>query len=115
MPAKVQYEQAKGFVKAFLSGPTQASDHRLHAVPRQDRASSGREAAAARAAGAIAAAPRRSSAASTAWSHDVRHGRFERSLSGLTAVGALVTGVEIWMEHDRASFGNTDDVGRRSP
>jgi hypothetical protein len=37
---------------------------------------------------------------------DVRHGRFERSLSGLTAVGALVTGAEIWMEHDRASFSN---------
>lgn len=36
----------------------------------------------------------------------VRHGRFERSLSGLTAVGALITGAEIWMEHDRASFGN---------
>lgn len=37
---------------------------------------------------------------------DVRHGRFERSLSGLTAVGAVVTGAEIWLEHDRASFGN---------
>ncbi|MFN2607906.1 MAG: hypothetical protein ABR511_08410 [Acidimicrobiales bacterium] len=37
---------------------------------------------------------------------DVRTGRFERSLSGITAAGALVTGAEIWMEHDRASFGN---------
>ena len=37
---------------------------------------------------------------------DVKTGRFERSLSGLTAVGALVTGVEIFFEHDRASFGN---------
>lgn len=37
---------------------------------------------------------------------NVRHGRFERSLSGLTAVGAAVTGLEIWLEHDRASFGN---------
>jgi hypothetical protein len=37
---------------------------------------------------------------------NIRHGRFERSLSGLTAAGALVTGVEIWLEHDRASFGN---------
>jgi hypothetical protein len=37
---------------------------------------------------------------------DVRHGRFERSLSGLTAIGAFITGAEIWMEHDRASFGN---------
>lgn len=37
---------------------------------------------------------------------NVRHGRFERAMSGLTAAGALVTGVEIWLEHDRASFGN---------
>jgi hypothetical protein len=37
---------------------------------------------------------------------DVQHGRFERSLAGLTGVGALVTGMEIWLEHDRASFGN---------
>jgi hypothetical protein len=37
---------------------------------------------------------------------DVRHGRFERSLSGVTALGAVVTGAEIWLEHDRASFGN---------
>ena len=37
---------------------------------------------------------------------NVRQGRFERSLSGVTAVGALVTGAEIWLEHDRASFAN---------
>jgi hypothetical protein len=37
---------------------------------------------------------------------NIRHGRFERSLSGLTAIGAVVTGVEIWLEHDRASFAN---------
>jgi hypothetical protein len=37
---------------------------------------------------------------------DVRTGRFERSLSGLTAVGALVTAAEIYFEHDSASFGN---------
>ncbi|MBW4040983.1 MAG: hypothetical protein HIU86_02485 [Acidobacteria bacterium] len=37
---------------------------------------------------------------------DVRTGRFERSLSGLTAVGALVTAAEIYFEHDKASFGN---------
>lgn len=37
---------------------------------------------------------------------NVRTGRFERSLSGLAAVGALVTGAEIWLEHDRASFAN---------
>jgi hypothetical protein len=37
---------------------------------------------------------------------NVRHGRFERLLSGLTGVGAMVTAVEIYFEHDRASFGN---------
>ncbi|MCU1596722.1 MAG: hypothetical protein JWQ47_461 [Glaciihabitans sp.] len=38
--------------------------------------------------------------------HDVRTGRFERSLSGLTALGAMVTTAEIFFEHDSASFGN---------
>jgi hypothetical protein len=38
---------------------------------------------------------------------DIEHGRFERALSGLTAGAALVTGAEIFLEHDRASFGNT--------
>lgn len=38
---------------------------------------------------------------------DVEEGRFERSLCALTAVGAAITGAEIWLEHDRASFGNT--------
>ncbi len=37
---------------------------------------------------------------------DVETGHFERSLCALTAVGAAVTGVEIFLEHDRASFGN---------
>ncbi len=37
---------------------------------------------------------------------DVRHGRFERTLAALTAAGAVITGVEIWLEHDRASFAN---------
>jgi hypothetical protein len=37
---------------------------------------------------------------------DVRTGRFERSLSALTAAGALVTAAEIFFEHDSASFGN---------
>lgn len=37
---------------------------------------------------------------------DVRTGRFERSLSALTAVGSLVTAAEIYFEHDSASFGN---------
>jgi hypothetical protein len=38
--------------------------------------------------------------------HNVETGRFERSLSGLTAVGSLVTAAEIYFEHDKASFGN---------
>ena len=37
---------------------------------------------------------------------DVQTGRFERSLSALTAAGALVTAAEIYFEHDKASFGN---------
>jgi hypothetical protein len=37
---------------------------------------------------------------------NVRTGRFERSLSALTAAGALITAAEIFFEHDSASFGN---------
>jgi hypothetical protein len=37
---------------------------------------------------------------------NVAHGRFERSLSGLTAVAATVTTAEIFLEHYKASFGN---------
>ena len=37
---------------------------------------------------------------------DIAHGRFERSLSGLTAVAAVVTTSEIYLEHYKASFGN---------
>lgn len=37
---------------------------------------------------------------------DVRTGRFERTLCGLTAAGAAVTTAEIFMAHDSASFGN---------
>ena len=37
---------------------------------------------------------------------NVETGRFERSLSALTAAGALVTAAEIYFEHDKASFGN---------
>jgi hypothetical protein len=37
---------------------------------------------------------------------NVEHGKFERALSGLTAAAALVNGAEIFLEHDRASFGN---------
>ena len=38
--------------------------------------------------------------------HDIRAGRFERSLSALTAAGAAVTAAEIYLSHDGASFGN---------
>jgi hypothetical protein len=37
---------------------------------------------------------------------NIRTGHFERSLSALTAVGAVVTAAEIFFEHDSASFGN---------
>jgi hypothetical protein len=37
---------------------------------------------------------------------NVRTGHFERSLSALTAVGAVVTAGEIFFAHDSASFGN---------
>ena len=37
---------------------------------------------------------------------NVQTGHFERSLSALTAAGALITAAEIFFEHDSASFGN---------
>src|SRR5439155_5314918 len=37
---------------------------------------------------------------------NIRTGHFERLLSALTGVGAAVTALEIYFEHDRASFGN---------
>ena len=39
---------------------------------------------------------------------NIQTGHFERLLSGLAGVGALVTAVEIYFEHDRASFGNSN-------
>jgi len=39
--------------------------------------------------------------------HNIETGRFERSLSALTAVGSVITSAEIYFEHDRASFGNS--------
>jgi hypothetical protein len=38
--------------------------------------------------------------------HDVRTGRFERTLAALTAAGAAITAAEIYLSHDGASFGN---------
>lgn len=40
------------------------------------------------------------------WVANIEHGRFERSLSGLTAFSALITTAEVYAEHYRASFGN---------
>jgi hypothetical protein len=37
---------------------------------------------------------------------NVRTGHFERSLSALAGLGALVAAAEIYFEHDSASFGN---------
>lgn len=37
---------------------------------------------------------------------NVRTGHFERSLSALTAASSLAVAGEVWLEHDRASFGN---------
>jgi hypothetical protein len=37
---------------------------------------------------------------------NIHRGRFERSLSGLTALAATITTAEIFFEHYRASFGN---------
>lgn len=40
------------------------------------------------------------------WVRNIEHGRFERSLSGLTAFSAVITTAEVYAEHYRASFGN---------
>ncbi|HEX3841342.1 MAG TPA: hypothetical protein VHU85_11165, partial [Acidimicrobiales bacterium] len=45
-------------------------------------------------------------AAATEAVEAMRTGRFERSLSALTAAGAAVTAAEIYFSHDGASFGN---------
>ena len=37
---------------------------------------------------------------------NIEHGRFERSLSALTAAAALVTTAEIYIEHYKGSFGH---------
>lgn len=50
--------------------------------------------------------PARAEAAVAQLIRNVEHGRFERMMSGLTAAAALVTGAEIWLEHDKASFSN---------
>ena len=107
MPGKVQYEQAKGFVKAFLAGqPRKAT---IASTLFRDKITELR---------VMKLGPKGRSSTSRRLStgdgligidrllRNVRHGRFEQSLAGLTGVGALITGVEIWLEHDRASFAN---------
>ncbi|MFI9361468.1 hypothetical protein ACIG5E_10435 [Kitasatospora sp. NPDC053057] len=37
---------------------------------------------------------------------NVRTGRFQRSLSLATGAGSVITAAEIYLEHDRAGFGN---------
>ncbi|MFD8704853.1 hypothetical protein ACFV1W_19895 [Kitasatospora sp. NPDC059648] len=37
---------------------------------------------------------------------NVRTGRFQRSLALATGVGSVITAAEIYLEHDRAGFGN---------
>ncbi|MFF3074610.1 hypothetical protein ACFVSN_29915 [Kitasatospora sp. NPDC057904] len=37
---------------------------------------------------------------------NVRTGRFQRSLALVTAAGSVITAAEIYLEHDRAGFGN---------
>jgi hypothetical protein len=37
---------------------------------------------------------------------NIEHGRFERALSGMTAVAAVITTAEVYVEHYKASFGN---------
>jgi hypothetical protein len=38
--------------------------------------------------------------------YNIKTGRFERSLAGLAAFGAVITAAEIFTSHDGASFGN---------
>ncbi|HET9059688.1 MAG TPA: hypothetical protein VFN61_07180 [Acidimicrobiales bacterium] len=38
--------------------------------------------------------------------YDIRHGRFEKTMSALTAAGAAITAIEVFTSHDGASFGN---------
>lgn len=54
-------------------------------------------------AGRVAA---RTAAAATVALQAVRTGRFERTMSAATAVGAAVTAAEVFLSHDGASFGN---------
>jgi hypothetical protein len=37
---------------------------------------------------------------------DIKQGEFQRTLSLLTGLGSVITAAEIYLEHDKASFGN---------
>ena len=102
MPGKVNYEQAKGFLSPSFPG----NPERRSIARTLFRDKIGAECDPARHVASTPPIRSRRPRGSTGFSGNVRHGRFERSLSGLTAVGALITGAEIWIEHDRASFGN---------
>jgi len=58
------------------------------------------------AATAVAPAPARGEHLLDRMLADVRTGRFEQTLSALTAAGAAITAAEVYAEHDSASFGN---------
>ena len=103
MPPKVSYEQAKGFAKAFLKGQPHKATIAVDAVPRQDR----------RAQVVNLRSCRRHSRGL-----DVAPFVIDRLIAGCRArpirtgsvgidgSGGRVTGAEIFLEHDRASFGN---------
>ena len=40
------------------------------------------------------------------WARNIEHARFERALSGLTAVSAVLATSEVYYEHYKGSFGN---------
>ena len=104
MPGKVEYEQAKGFVKAFLAGqPRKAT---IASTLFRDKVTEMRVMTLRHPKKRRAVVATDGLVGIDRLLQNVRHGRFEQSLAGLTGVGALITGVEIWLEHDRASFAN---------
>lgn len=40
------------------------------------------------------------------WARNIEQGRFERALSGITAVSAVLVAFEVYYEHYKGSFGN---------
>ena len=99
IPPHTTFQQAKDTAKALLAGDPDAAG--------RDPGRAGREAArdpaepVTRHGVALAA-----EASGRSYLQDVRSGRFERSLAGLAAAGALITTGEVFLSHDGASFGN---------